>query len=111
MIRYLGLILTAWLLAGCVATGPLYTDTAAIPPGQALVYIYRPHIRALSAVTASFSIDDQPVAKIRDSGYTPVFVTPGSHLVRHNWDVGILHESGLKDKPLQLAIDVVAGQT
>ena len=111
MIRYIKLVFIVCLLGGCVATGPLFTNAETIPPGKALVYIYRPHILALSAVTASFSVDEEPAANIRDSGYSPVFVTPGSHLIKHKWDVGILHESGLKDKPLRLMIDVTEGQT
>ena len=73
------LFVIAVLATGCTAAGPLYRPIEIIPPGQALVYVYRQPSFAFSAQSVNIRVDGETVAKLLNGGYTAMGLSPGDH--------------------------------
>lgn len=97
-------------LSGCAAVGPAFAPVHDIKPGQGILYIYRPETRALSALSAVFSIDGQKVTTLENNGYAALSLAAGQHQVRHEWKAGIIGNSDLESKPVFTNTTISEGQ-
>lgn len=80
-------IVMAIFLAGCTATGPLFTEAPA-DNEKALVYVYRVHTAwAYRGATVNFKADGVPAFDLQSGGYTYVYLAPGHHTIAQNWPV------------------------
>jgi hypothetical protein len=75
-------ILIALGSTSCTTIGPAYTPHPEVQSDQSLVYIYRPQVHALSGMTAVFTLDEVPVAKLENNGYVALLTKPGAHKLR-----------------------------
>ncbi len=72
-------LLACVLFQGCasVELGGVFQQVETIPEGQALVYIYRPHMPYEYAVVFDIEVDDVPLIGIADASYYPWVTAPG----------------------------------
>jgi hypothetical protein len=102
---------SAFLLSGCMAKGPVFTE-AAPPRDRALIYIYRTPNYAMSADAAGFSINGSRIGTIAAGGYTYVYAAPGHYDIKQFWSYGVLTMMTPKMwDDLSMALDVKAGET
>jgi len=110
--RSLPPLAAALLAAGCAATGPAFTG--APPPGdKALVYIYRPYSKWVSALQdAGFDVNGAKIGILDSGGYTYFHAPPGHYDIRQFWPTGLwtLQEPALW-KDMHLAADFKSGET
>jgi hypothetical protein len=64
-------------LAGCATLGPPFQSLTSIPPGKAVVYIYRPPKLVGSAISFTVNAGELPVATLSNGGYFPYIAEPG----------------------------------
>lgn len=71
------LLLVSLVMAGCASTASAFTE-AEVPPGKAIVYLYRPKAFSLSGRTIFMALpgDDASYA-MTNGGYFPLVVSPG----------------------------------
>jgi hypothetical protein len=86
---------------GCTTFGPAFKPHLDVPTGKSVIYIYRPQAHALSALTAEFTVDGVPTARLENNGYVSFRADPGAHKVQHRWKAGILGDSGLEAKTIE----------
>jgi len=98
-------------LTACSATGPLFTDAGQIPAGKGRVYVFRPHIHAMSVVKAQVSVDQNPVIELDDNGYTVIDLPPGSHEFTHSWGKKFYTTDAIINRPFSIFVPVSAGMT
>lgn len=104
--------LVALLLAtGCAASGPPFTEAPA-PSDKALIYLYRPYDKWVSAQDAGFEANGKRIGFLDSGGYTYFHAPPGHYDIRQFWPAGLwtLQEPALW-KDLHVAADVNAGET
>lgn len=109
--KLLPVLVAASLVAGCAASGPVFTE-APSSPEKALIYIYRQPGFALSGQTAGFTLDGKPITELDAGGYSFFHVAPGHYELRQFWPgaVPLLFDSALEED-VKLPLDVTAGQT
>jgi hypothetical protein len=96
--------LAAALLSGCAARGPAYKPAEDLPPGNALVYVYRGSSFAFGARSASFYVDDVNVFDLRAGGYSWVSLPPGHYKLKQTWPIDMMAKS------VEIQLDVRAGE-
>jgi hypothetical protein len=73
------------LLTGCATERPSYVAEPAPPPGESLIYVYRPPATSMEGLTAVVELDGTKVAELRSNGYTVMHVREGDHVVSQYW--------------------------
>jgi hypothetical protein len=73
----------AALFAPCCAPAPpaRFTDYAAIPPGQARLYVYRPARAAGPHDAGGVTLDSRPLVALDKGEYVSVVLEPGPHVL------------------------------
>jgi len=101
---WVSIILTGLFLQGCasVELGGVFHKVEAVPDGQALVYIYRPHMPYEVWVVFDIEVDDVPLFGIADGSYYPWITDPGLvNILCERWGESTAH----------LPLSVEAGKT
>lgn len=115
ILRKTSCLATALVIAigstSCTTFGPAYAPHPGIQPDESLLYIFRPPAHAQGALTAVFTLDDVPVAKLENNGYVALVVKPGVHKLRHNWKGGLLGSSELDSRTIELNVTLTPGST
>ncbi len=79
------------LLAGCAATGPLYSEVASsipsVPPNKSRVYFYRPDTMLGAAVTSDINLNGRVVGKSERGSFFFVDENPGTCTVATSTEV------------------------
>ena len=70
------LLVVALVLSGC-ANGPGFKKVEDIPPGKALIYIYRPPTMVGAALVPAVVINKLNAIQLTMGGYYPYFSDPG----------------------------------
>jgi hypothetical protein len=104
-------ILIALGSTSCTTIGPAYTPHPEVQSDQSLVYIYRPQVHALSGMTAVFTLDEVPVAKLENNGYVALLTKPGAHKLRHSWKAGLLADTKLESQTIEATVTLAPGST
>ena len=106
-----GLLLSC-LLASCAAQGPAFTE-APPPGGKALVYIYRPYNKWMSAQDAGFEANGKRIGFLDPQGYTYFHAPPGHYDLHLFWPFGVwtLQTPELWSSDVRLPVDLNAGET
>jgi hypothetical protein len=88
-------------LSGC-ASGPKFAPVVSVdvPPGKALVYIYRTPSFAGSAVQYAVNAGERKIVQLQNGGYYPYICDPGS-----------IEFWAATEARASLTIDVAAGET
>ena len=73
--------LAVTLVASGCATGPAFTTEAAVPAGQAQVYLYRDASLYASAQSFTVQLNKKDVGELFNGSYMPLQMTPGEHLL------------------------------
>ena len=104
--RSLPPLAAALLAAGCAATGPAFTG--APPPGdKALVYIYRPYSKWVSALQdAGFDVNGAKIGILDSGGYTYFHAPPGHYDITMS-----VYPVGHPDQPLHVVSGANPGDT
>lgn len=98
------LMMAAAALSGCSATGPKYKPMANASSDESVLYVFRPKTVYMSALSAIIFVDGQRVAKLRNNGYVALPVKAGRHVIRHEWDSGLLGDSRSENRPIELGV-------
>lgn len=70
------------LTSGCATpTGAAFTTEAAVPTGQAQVYLYRKSSLYASGQSFSVQLDKKDVGELFNGSYMPLQMTAGEHLL------------------------------
>jgi Protein of unknown function (DUF2846) len=96
-------------LTGCAASGPVFTPHQGIQPDQALLYVFRPDVHAMSVLAAEIEVDGKVQAQLENNGYMALPLAAGRHVVVQRWKAGLLGEKGLENKPISTTVDLAAG--
>jgi len=73
-------------LSSCGATGPYFTKLDQISNDKALVYLYRSDITQGSRnAVPSILFNKKPIVELKNNGYTPISVTPGTYTIETDW--------------------------
>ena len=84
MIRRLHAVLLALVavcaVSGC-ATGPAFSGLDPVPPGKSQIYFLRAGMIFGAGMTFDILVDDKPVGVLANSGFIPVAVSPGRHVL------------------------------
>jgi len=94
-------------LAGCVGIPGSGAPFAPEPPpqdGKGLVYIYRPHSLMLGGRDAQFYVDGRKVAAVSSSGFTKLYLDPGTYTLKQKWTWDLAHWPAVEQQ-----VTVVAG--
>ncbi len=106
--RFLGSI-TALVLVGCSATGPVFTPAPMPATGdQAIVNVYRPDQFMAKAASFRLFLDKKKIVTIKNNGYTRVMVSPGQHTLEVGllgWAFGFLPGFVFFSKPLTFEVE------
>ena len=110
------LLTTSWfIVAGCMATGPKYTDKAPENSANAVVFIYRPKIpdniffpvnSYQYVIAPTIYHDDRVVTKLSVNAYTYIEVEPGPTSIAIAQTV-----FGAESSKVDVGFDARAGQT
>ena len=107
MIRNIFGAMLALFLAGCAATGPIFTS-APSADGKALVYVYRVQDAwAYRGVPTHIVVDGKDVVDLRSNGYSYFYLSPGHHEVTQKWP----SYSDPFSRPENVALDTGPGET
>ncbi|MES2408574.1 MAG: DUF2846 domain-containing protein [Pseudomonadota bacterium] len=96
------LLIVAFSLAGCAATGPLFQKASPPDHGKALIYIYRPSSFMLGGRDAYFYINDKNIADVSAQGYTQIYLEPGTYNLKQKWPIDLM---GFKNLELPLIVE------
>jgi|GEM_PF-583524 len=77
----LGYFFAFIILTGCVSLGDPYDSIESIPPGKALLYMYRLKAFAGGGVQFDMHVNDKLVCVLANGGYYPYFIEPGKTTV------------------------------
>ena len=105
--RWAAVVAGVVLLAGCVATGAVYTPAPIPAVGDALVYIYRLEGSGLKTRDAYFYVDDVNIVDLTQKGYTWFHVPAGNYTLKQKWPVDVT----LGMKTLEAPVRWQAGRT
>jgi len=98
-------------LTGCATTRPLFVAEPAPPPGESLIYIYRPSATAMQGMTAVIQLDERNVAELHNNSYTVVHVRQGNHQVSQYWSNMTFFEANNRPRNrTDLAVNTTAGR-
>lgn len=75
-----------FFLAGCAASGSLFTQVEPSSGDGVVVYFYRPYVSITSAGSRPvLLIDGKGSDRLLNGGYVRIVVAPGEHTVELNW--------------------------
>ena len=98
-------------LSGCATERANFVAEPTPPPGEALVYVYRPSATAMEGLTAVVELDATMVAVLHDNGYAVVHVREGEHRVSQYWrSTAVTDRNRNQRNRTDLQIHAVAGQ-
>ncbi len=83
MFRLFVIALFFYVLAGCEATGPIFTEAMSPTGDKALIYIYRGRTDVFAAKDAYFYVDHLKVCELNSNGYSYFYGTPGVVEISH----------------------------
>src|SRR6478735_6238002 len=89
-------------ISGC-AIGPRYVPAAPPPDGKALVYLLQTNTIQGDAYPTVFSVNEVKLVSLYDSGYSYVYLPPGTYLFKTNvalWG----------SKELQITVPIESGK-
>lgn len=75
--RVIGILLLIAVLSSCVTLGPPFKPVDSIPPGKALIYMYRTNAFVGGAISYDMNVNDKIITILYRGGYYPHFVDPG----------------------------------
>lgn len=88
MVRKIALCWGVFILAACVATGPIFTEVKNVDSSLATIYLYHPKDAQYQYVyeEANFLFyNGQKVFRFIHGGYTYFLVQPGDHIFEIRW--------------------------
>jgi hypothetical protein len=103
-------IALALLLAGCAASGPLFTEAAPPQQGKVLFYVYRTPAAAFAVRSAGIILDGQDVCDLDPMGYCFFYVAAGHHTIQQRWHYWP-GDLALPGDRVTVEADVSAGET
>lgn len=105
-------LIPLWFLGACAAKGPDFAD-APPPGGKALVYIYRPYNKWMSAQDAGFEANGKRIGFLDPGGYTYFHAPPGHYDIRLFWPFGVwtLQTPEMWSSDVKVPVDLNAGET
>jgi hypothetical protein len=104
--RYPKLALVAVIclcIAGCAATGPLFSGLTTITADSSEIVVYRPDRFARGGVTYFLHVDGREVAALKNAGFVTIPASPGPHELE-------IRASALQPfRPMKVNIDTKPG--
>ena len=78
-------------ISGCATGGTPFQAITEIPPGKALVYLYRPGSFMGGGPEYDVAVGDERIAALAPGGYIPYFARPGrAEFWAHTQAIGVL---------------------
>jgi hypothetical protein len=107
MARVLALIILAFVLAGCVASGPKFTDAPMPANNKSVIYVYRDLSTGLGGRDVYFYVNGKNVFDLTRKGYSYFYASPGrlELSAKWPWDVQLF------DPPEVKLLDIKPGET
>lgn len=87
-IRTVAFLFCLSALAGCVAQGPVYSESKPLQekPGYAVLYVFREYAEP-TAWGSTIHIDDKEVVTLDQGGFTWVYAKPGKRKIKAVWAI------------------------
>jgi hypothetical protein len=79
--RYLCFSVIIFLLIGCVATGPQFTELAPAPQDSSYLYFYRPSQKSTETIYPTVLLNDSDVGALKAGGYLLIPLKPGNNVI------------------------------
>lgn len=79
---HLIVLLLVLFIAGCAASGPMYTSDAGATLEKGNLVVYRPYRFLSGGAYANVYIDDQEVGVLKNGGYLRLDVGSGTHTLK-----------------------------
>lgn len=95
-----------FLLGGCAATGPQFTEHKPPKQEESRIYFYRPYSMVAQGGGPAITIDEKKVVTLLNKGYTVAYVPPGQHRIGAK---GNIWNWAFKD--LEISITTAPGST
>ena len=105
--RALGLLVFSFILAGCAATGPKFTEAPPPANDKAVIYVYRDPSLALGARDVYFYVNGKNVFDLTRKGYSYFYASPGPLDLSAKWpfDIQMFSDPAVKH------LDIKPGET